>query len=48
MFCRSLDIDERQGFLMSFVSNIFTLNNEKYLQFFFSGEDDSRHTCNYC
>lgn len=34
MFCRSLDIDERQGFLMSFVSNLFTLNNEKYLQFF--------------
>lgn len=34
MFCRSLDIDERQGFLMSLVSNIFTLNNEKYLQFF--------------
>ena len=48
MFCRSLDIDERQGFLMSFVSNIFALNNEKYLQFFFSGKDDSRHTCNYC
>ena len=48
MFCRSLDIDERQGFLMSFVSNIFTLNNEKYrLFFFFSGKDDSRHTCNY-
>ena len=44
MFFRSLDIDERQGFL----SNIFTLNNEKYLQFFFSGKDDSRHTCNYC
>lgn len=35
MFCRSLDIDERQGFLMSFVSNIFTLNNEKYRLFFF-------------
>ena len=33
VFCRSLDIDERQGFLMSF---------------FFSGKDDSRHTCNYC
>lgn len=30
VFCRSLDIDERQGFLMYFVSNILTLNNEKH------------------
>ena len=35
MFFRSLDIDERQGFLTSFVSDIFTLNNEKYRLFFF-------------